>query len=764
MAKKKNGSKQEQPASILQEAGLQEEAWQVLDSNPLNPAQPRPGATPPSPNDMPPHFVGTLNPDMQHDKVFVGTQLASPRIVSTPLMPVGPAGNPQSNAAIRSIIKINQAAAAASTGGVNFRGPWLSFATYNVGDIVTYNSSSYIAITGSVNLVPWANSTNWTILGKNLNFRGLWASIQNVRQNGVNFSSNGSTTSFTFGSSILAGSFIIVNTFAKNIGSGAVPIVTDTQGNLYTLIVAGSRIDSNEYQMQTWIAPAKAGACTVNVAWSGGGPPGTGGLLASEITSLASNPVGASTHAEEKTGGALPMTLGVSTGQMIYTCATVDAASLTAPSGYASFTDVGNESSSAWQTAPMAGSNTITWVSTQTRFMATAVALMLNSSLAYNPYDVVEFNGSMWLCVAATSGSPISDPPSWVLFAQSTGFAQVKTVNYPAVSGDEGTLLSFAGPGASITLTLPATPPDSGWWVAVENVGPATLTVAPNGLTIDGSASSLSLNTNQGVLIFTDGTNYFTFRGFSSGVGGVNVQTISYAAIQGDSGKLISMNGSNLTLTLPSPPPTGTWMIFVQNLNSTNLTINRNGLTIDGAASNLTLGQNQGITIFTNGTNYFTLHGVNSITVPSFLTATAPDGSGNVVIASATVSPSFAVIGPTHCAGSGPLTARQIQGSDLVNLEITSASGNSVTTSQSGNLQLCGATLPAGLYRVSVYIVVTNSGAGNLSMTITWNDGTASQSYSPSNISTTVIGTIAQFDIVVLSDGAHDIAYSFSLI
>ena len=49
-------------------------------------------------------------------------------------------------------------------------------------------------------------------------------------------------------------------------------------------------------------------------------------------------------------------------------------------------------------------------------------------------------------------------------------------------------------------------------------------------------------------------------------------------------------------------------------------------------------------------------------------------------------------------------------------------------------------------------------------MTITWNDGTASQSYSPSNISTTVIGTIAQFDIVVLSDGAHDIAYSFSLI
>lgn len=94
--------------------------------------------------------------------------------------------------------------------------------------------------------------------------------------------------------------------------------------------------------------------------------------------------------------------------------------------------------------------------------------------------------------------------------------------------------------------------------------------------------------------------------------GGVNAQTSSYLALSTDNGKLVSMNGTSLTLTLPATPPSSTWFIFVENINSSSLTVSRNGLNIDGAASNLTLTQNQGVYVTTNGTNYFTSRGVGS--------------------------------------------------------------------------------------------------------------------------------------------------------
>ena len=58
-----------------------------------------------------------------------------------------------------------------------------------------------------------------------------------------------------------------------------------------------------------------------------------------------------------------------------------------------------------------------------------------------------------------------------------------------------------------------------------------------------------------GLIVYTDGTQYYTMRGMGitgpqgpAGTGGgVNAQTADYTAISGDSGKLISMNGSALT-------------------------------------------------------------------------------------------------------------------------------------------------------------------------------------------------------------------------
>jgi hypothetical protein len=93
-------------------------------------------------------------------------------------------------------------------------------------------------------------------------------------------------------------------------------------------------------------------------------------------------------------------------------------------------------------------------------------------------------------------------------------------------------------------------------------------------------------------------------------IGGVNYQTVNYTAVAADAGKLISMNGANLTLTLPSTPPSTGWYIAVENINATALTIAPPaGLKIDTGSGSLTVAQNAGMYIFTDGINYFTSRG-----------------------------------------------------------------------------------------------------------------------------------------------------------
>lgn len=97
-------------------------------------------------------------------------------------------------------------------------------------------------------------------------------------------------------------------------------------------------------------------------------------------------------------------------------------------------------------------------------------------------------------------------------YVAASGGVSVKTTNYTAVAADSGTLLSFNS-GSTLTLTLPAAPPSANWRIAVQNVGAGVLTVSRNSLNIDAAAANLTLSQASGVLIYTDGTNYFTERG-----------------------------------------------------------------------------------------------------------------------------------------------------------------------------------------------------------------------------------------------------------
>jgi hypothetical protein len=131
-----------------------------------------------------------------------------------------------------------------------------------------------------------------------------------------------------------------------------------------------------------------------------------------------------------------------------------------------------------------------------------------------------------------------------------------------------------------------------------------------------------------GALVATSGGAGSSTAGTPLTIGGVNEQIGSYTAIATDYGKLISFNdASACTLTLPSTPPYPQWAIFVENIGSGTLTVNRNGLNIDGAASNLTLIQNKGLYLTTDGANYFTERGTEPLATSSVPGIVQPDGT-----------------------------------------------------------------------------------------------------------------------------------------
>lgn len=93
-----------------------------------------------------------------------------------------------------------------------------------------------------------------------------------------------------------------------------------------------------------------------------------------------------------------------------------------------------------------------------------------------------------------------SVPAQAVIVNKQTG------TTYTVASVDRGRLVTFTN-GSAIAATLPRF--SNGWYVWAENRGVGTVTITPSSGTIDG-AGTLVLTTNQGVLLASDGTNYFT--------------------------------------------------------------------------------------------------------------------------------------------------------------------------------------------------------------------------------------------------------------
>ncbi len=141
--------------------------------------------------------------------------------------------------------------------------------------------------------------------------------------------------------------------------------------------------------------------------------------------------------------------------------------------------------------------------------LLTLLLLLAPSVLAQNPTS----GGPIPQSTYTTPGGIPSSPSGG-----SCGPVTSKTANYSAVGGDAGKTLSFNG--TNLMLTLPNPVQTATWSICVSNLAATSLTISPNGLNLNGGGS-ITLSTNQGVVITTDATNYFYVGGVSSSSGTV---------------------------------------------------------------------------------------------------------------------------------------------------------------------------------------------------------------------------------------------------
>jgi len=360
----------------------------------------------------------------------------------------------------------------------------------------------------------------------------------------------------------------------------------------------------------------------------------------------------------------------------------------------------------------------------------------------WEPYDVVEFRGSMFVCLRETIFDAFAAPTSWALIGPGVGYVDILSGNYTAVATDSGRLLSFNSSSA-VTLTLPnpvPAPPsgtsETGWMIFIQNIGTGTLTISNNSLTIDGVAGNLTLGQNQGVVIFADSTgNYETYHGMNS---------LIVPAI--------------FTVTVPNGSGQVTLGLATQNAN-----LFFAGPTSGGAAT---------------PTFRLIANADLPVTVPTVppeftLTGNVASPAGVLTLGKATQAANTFWRGPTSGAPAvpvfGPIVSADLPPLVVPPLAVSVVVLTQTTTSKSGVFLINGARPPAGVYRVSTnFFLQANPSAGTLDIAIGWNDGIATRSATngtlgaPADISTAGLN-VADGTIVIVSDGLHDITWAMNL-
>ncbi len=206
--------------------------------------------------------------------------------------------------------------------------------------------------------------------------------------------------------------------------------------------------------------------------------------------------------------------------------------------------------------------------------------------------------------------------------------------------------------------------------------------------------------------------------GSGGGGGGVSAKTTNYTTVSGDAGTIITFSGTTLTASLLATP-SATYAVGIKNLNASALTVSRNGLTINGGTSNITLQQYQDTTCFSDGTNYqcsvpYTA-GSNVTLTPSvngiaISTASGGDFSSNT---STSVDSEFVLFSSTAGKTGKRATGTGIARSASGVYSAAELSGD-VSTSGSNAVTIGAAKVAPSMMKASTYDAQTDGA------TITW--------------------------------------------
>lgn len=225
---------------------------------------------------------------------------------------------------------------------------------------------------------------------------------------------------------------------------------------------------------------------------------------------------------------------------------------------------------------------------------------------AYVVGDAVSQGGSSYICIEAhTSGTFATDlaASKWEIVAAKgdpgddgdpgtngtngvdgkfSGTETVKTSAYTAAAADVGKTIILNKATADTLSFQPAATLGSSWMAIVKNIGAGTWTLDPDGAeTIDGAAT-VSLATNQSLVVASNGTALRTLF-LSSASAGVLSKTANYTVVAADKGALILCDASSaaFTVTLPAAATAGAG--FEVAVKKTDTSINT--VTVDGDGS-----------------------------------------------------------------------------------------------------------------------------------------------------------------------------------
>lgn len=230
-----------------------------------------------------------------------------------------------------------------------------------------------------------------------------------------------------------------------------------------------------------------------------------------------------------------------------------------------------------------------------------AIGTLKNQLTSLASAQGYKVSGSSVTKTSSTSSSTSSSSSVTAAQAQSIAAAQV-AVNFPtqlqlnlgkvnnqigtsytAQQSDYGGIITLSN-AAPVAVTLnngTTTSVNSQWFAAIENLGAGTATLTPVSGTINGAAN-ITLVTNQGAMVFYDGTNWWALTSLTPTAGGVtslNALTGSLSLTSTGSTVTITPSGSTIDLEvatagLPVNNPT-----FTGTLTGPVATIDQNVVT-----------------------------------------------------------------------------------------------------------------------------------------------------------------------------------------